>query len=69
MREFSGSPGSDALYQGTTVVGPLRPNKDEGFESGRDCSRSVEGLTKMRALYQGTTSRPHKPSKDEGFSP
>ena len=23
--------GSDALYQRTTLVGPLRPNKDPGF--------------------------------------
>jgi hypothetical protein len=28
---FSGSHRSDALYQGTTLVGPLRPNKDLGF--------------------------------------
>jgi hypothetical protein len=27
MREFSGSHGSDGLYQGTTLVGPLRANK------------------------------------------
>ena len=31
MREFSGSHRSDALYQGTTLVGPLRPNKYLGF--------------------------------------
>jgi hypothetical protein len=31
MREFSSSHRSDALYQGTTLVGPLRPYKDEGF--------------------------------------
>ena len=31
MREFSVSRRSDALYQGTTLVGPLKPSKDEGF--------------------------------------
>jgi hypothetical protein len=31
MREFSGSHNFDALYQGTTSVGPFRPNKDLGF--------------------------------------
>jgi hypothetical protein len=31
MREFPCSRGSDALYQGTTLVGPLTPNKDDGF--------------------------------------
>ena len=30
-REFSGGHRSDALYQGTTLVGPLRPIKDLGF--------------------------------------
>jgi hypothetical protein len=29
--EFSGSRRSDALYQGTTLVGPYGPNKDPGF--------------------------------------
>jgi hypothetical protein len=32
MREFSGSHRGNALYQGTTSVGPLRPNKVLGFE-------------------------------------
>jgi hypothetical protein len=32
MREFSGSHRSDALYQGLTLVGPLRPNQDLDFE-------------------------------------
>jgi hypothetical protein len=31
MREFSGSHNCDALYQGTALVGPFRPNKDLGF--------------------------------------
>jgi hypothetical protein len=31
MRKFSGSHSSDALYQGPTLVGPLRSNKDLGF--------------------------------------
>jgi hypothetical protein len=31
MSKFSGSHRSDALYQGTTLVGPLRPNKDLGL--------------------------------------
>jgi hypothetical protein len=31
MREFSGIRGSDALYQGTTSVGPWRPNYELGF--------------------------------------
>jgi hypothetical protein len=31
MRELPCSRSSDALYQGTTLVGPFSPNKDEGL--------------------------------------
>jgi hypothetical protein len=31
LREFVPRHSSDALYQGTTLVGPLRSNKDLGF--------------------------------------
>jgi hypothetical protein len=51
-----------SVFQGLNTLGAL--NEGHGF------SRAVEGLTKMRALYQGTTLvGPLKPSKDEGFSP
>jgi hypothetical protein len=32
MWEFCGGHRSDALYQGLTLVGPLRPNQDLGFQ-------------------------------------
>jgi hypothetical protein len=31
LAKFSGSHRADALYQGTTLVGPFRRNKDQGF--------------------------------------
>jgi hypothetical protein len=43
--EFAGSGKAHALYQGTTLVVPKRPQKDLGFT----------GCGKSSALYQGTT--------------
>jgi hypothetical protein len=51
MREFSECHRSDALYQGTTLVGPLMPNQDPGFSP---CAFS------MLVLGPFFTARPNK---------
>jgi hypothetical protein len=56
MREFSGSCRSDALYQGTTCVGPSRPQQRSRLFRGR-----VRTQKKSQGCYPGVSTSPALP--------
>jgi hypothetical protein len=85
MREFSGTHRSDVLYQGTTLVGPLRAQQNPGFspcaffehfvpetlwQGLKPNSFSVPyGPTKSRALIQNQKHDDHRIGKIRPFRP